>query len=198
MNQNPIDGGPNKAAAKVEKPEKSFSEQLVELRPAIRRFAGNLCGNPSKADDLTQDTMVRALENQDKFKPGTNMRAWLMVMARNLWYSKLRKEKRVVEDPEGALAAKLSTEAGQDAAVDLAAMREALMILTDEQRAIIMLSAEGNSYLEIAEVFGIPVGTVKSKINRARKRLKAKLEGAPLPQDTEGDDVPEGGDAEEA
>ncbi len=147
-------------------------KELIEHLPAMRAFAVSLTRNPSSADDLVQDAVVKAWANFDKFEPGTNLRAWLFTILRNTYYSLYRKRRREVEDPDGAMAGRLSEKPAHDGHLAMTDFREAFAKLTDEQREVLILvGAEGFSYEEAAETCGVAVGTIKSRTNRARKRL---------------------------
>ncbi|MDK3074976.1 RNA polymerase sigma factor [Sedimentitalea sp. JM2-8] len=146
--------------------------ELVDHLPAMRAFAMSLSRNAATADDLVQDAIVKAWSNLDKFEPGTNLRAWLFTILRNTYYSQFRKRRHEVEDPEGAHAATLSEQPRHDGRLAVRDFRSAFRELTDEQReALVLVGVEGFSYQEAAEMCGCAVGTVKSRINRARKRL---------------------------
>lgn len=147
-------------------------EELVEHLPAMRAFAMSLTRNSATADDLVQDTVVKAWSNLDKFQPGTNLRAWLFTILRNTFYSLHRKRSREVEDPEGIMADSLSEKPHHDGRLAMTDFREAFAQLTAEQReALILVGAEGFSYEDAAEMCNCAVGTIKSRTNRARKRL---------------------------
>jgi RNA polymerase sigma-70 factor (ECF subfamily) len=158
-----------------------FRDQLVRELPSLRAFAASLCGSMQLADDLVQDTAVKAWSNQDKFQPGTSIRAWLFTILRNTYFSLYRKRGREVQDVEGVYSSKVAVVGGQESHIDLADFRAALAELPEEQReALVMIGASGLSYEEAAEISGVPVGTVKSRVNRARAKLAAMLsiEGA--------------------
>lgn len=145
---------------------------LIGLLPNLRAFAVSLCGDVDRADDLVQDTLLRAWSNLDKFEAGTNLRAWLFTILRNTYFSNFRKRRREVEDSEGQRAAGLAVMPEQHGAVDLADFRKALDTLAPDQReALILIGAAGFSYEEAAEICGCAVGTIKSRVNRARTRL---------------------------
>ncbi len=149
-----------------------FRTELIELLPSLRAFARSLAHNPAQADDLVQDTLVKALANVDRFEPGTNLRAWLFTILRNHYYSQLRKAKREVEDAEGRLAARLSVRPEQDGSVDLEDFKVAFKQLQPDHREVLTLvGASGCSYEEAAEICGCAVGTIKSRVNRARRKL---------------------------
>lgn len=151
-------------------------KELLEHMPNLRAFAMSLCGNGDRADDLVQEALVKAWSNLDRYEPGTNMRAWLFTILRNAYYSDLRKRRREVEDADGAMAARLATHPGQTGHMDFQDFRAALDRLPADQReALVLIGASGLSYEEAAEICGCAVGTVKSRVNRARNRLAELL-----------------------
>ncbi len=145
---------------------------LLGAVPSLRAFAISLSGNVDRADDLVQDTLMRALANIHRFEPGTNLNAWLFTILRNLFHSEYRKRKREVEDADGSYAARLATAPEQNARLDFDDLRLALAKLSPDQReAVLLIGAEGFSYEEAAQICGTAVGTIKSRVNRARRRL---------------------------
>jgi RNA polymerase sigma-70 factor, ECF subfamily len=123
-----------------------------------------------------QDTILRAWANIDRFEAGTNLNAWLFTILRNAFYSQHRKAKREVSDPEGSYAAHRGTVPEQNAKCDFQDMRTALAKLpVDQREALILIAAEGLSYEEAAQVCGVAVGTIKSRVHRARLRLAQLL-----------------------
>jgi RNA polymerase sigma-70 factor (ECF subfamily) len=154
----------------------SFRDSLLAAVPSLRAFAISLSGNIDRADDLVQDTLVRAIANSHRFEPGTNLNAWLFTILRNLFHSEYRKRRREVEDPDGAYAEQLTSLPEQGARLDFEDFRSALATLPSEQReALLLVGASGFSYEETAEICGCAVGTVKSRVNRARSRLSGML-----------------------
>src|SRR3954466_8820254 len=152
--------------------EPELRDAMLAAVPSLRAFAISLTGNFDRADDLVQDTLVRALANIDRFERGTNLNAWLFTILRNLFHSEWRKMKREVEDVEGAYAARLSTIPEQGGRLDLADFRTALGNLPADQReALLLIGASGFSYEEAAQICECAVGTIKSRVNRARSRL---------------------------
>jgi len=150
--------------------------QMVALMPSLRAFARSLCPYPARADDLVQDSLVKALANIHRFEPGSNLRAWMFTILRNTYYSDLRKRRREVEDADGVHAAKLAERPNQLGVVDLEDFKAAFARLSDDHREVLTLvGAFGVSYEEAAEVCGCAVGTVKSRVNRARVRLAELL-----------------------
>jgi RNA polymerase sigma-70 factor (ECF subfamily) len=149
---------------------------LIAVIPNLRAFAVSLCGNPDRADDLVQETLVKAWSNLGSFVEGTNLPAWLFTILRNIYYSEYRKRRREVADSDGAIAAKLATAPAQNAHMDLLDFRTALQQLpTDQREALILIGASGLSYEEAAQICGCAVGTMKSRVNRARNRLSELL-----------------------
>lgn len=152
-------------------------DELVEHLPAMRAFALSLCRNSATADDLVQDTIIKAWTNIEKFKPGTNLRAWLFTILRNTYYSHRRKMKREVADVDGIFAAGLAGKPDHDGRLQMKDFRAAFAQLTDEQReALILVGASGFSYEEAADMCGCAVGTIKSRTNRGRARLSELMQ----------------------
>jgi RNA polymerase sigma-70 factor, ECF subfamily len=140
--------------------------------PSLRAFAISLCGNVDRADDLVQETLLRALANIDSFQPGTNMSAWLFTILRNHFRSEYRKRRREVEDSDGHYAETLKSHPSQIGQVEFSEFREALAQLPPDQReALVLVGASGFSYEEAANICDCAVGTIKSRVNRARTRL---------------------------
>ncbi len=149
---------------------------LISVIPNLRAFAVSLSGNPDRADDLVQETLVKAWSNMGSFVEGTNLPAWLFTILRNIYYSDYRKRRREVADPDGVLAAKLATAPSQQGHMDMLDFRAALQHLPSDQReALILIGASGLSYEEAASVCGCAIGTMKSRVNRARNRLAELL-----------------------
>ncbi len=162
---------------KADPSHNALHDQIVEVIPNLRAFSRSLVNNPSQADDLVQGALMRALSNLDKFEAGTNLRAWMFTILRNLYYSELRKRKREVEDADGGYAESLSTQPNQIAAMELLDFRAALNQLPAEQReALILIGASGFSYEDAANICDCAVGTMKSRVNRARARLSDLLQ----------------------
>lgn len=147
-------------------------DELVEHLPAMRAFAISLTRNGAIADDMVQDTLVKAWTNIDKFEEGSNMRAWLFTILRNTFYSSRRKAKREVADVDGVLTDNLAEKPAHDGHMQMNDFRKALGQLNDEQReALLLVGASGFSYEEAANMCGVAIGTMKSRTNRARVRL---------------------------
>src|SRR5919108_2857723 len=151
-------------------------DQILAAVPSLRAFGISLCGNVDRADDLVQETMLRALANIHSFQPGTNMNAWLFTILRNLFRSEYRKRKREVEDTDGTYAESLKSHPEQHSRVEFDEFRAALAKLPADQReALILVGASGFSYEEAAAICDCAVGTIKSRVNRARTRLSDLL-----------------------
>lgn len=159
-----------------------FKAELVALLPKLRGHAMALTGSSAAADDLIQDTMVRAWRFRDSFQEGSNMAAWVNRILRNTFYTAAVAQKHTVQDVDGKFAAQLSCKPEQEWRVKYGELLTALKYLTAESRdALLLVVAEGLSYEEAAEVAGCPVGTMKSRVNRARERL-AELIDVDLPR----------------
>ena len=154
-----------------------FKTLLLAAIPRLRVFAMSLVHDEGRADDLTQEALVKAWANREKFQPGTNLPAWLCTIMRNEFYSQMRMGRREVRDEDGRFAGGLSVRPGQQGSVDLADFRAALAALPDDQReAVVLVGASGFSYDEAAAICGCPVGTMKSRVSRARNGLAAALQ----------------------
>lgn len=152
-------------------------DQIVNYLSPLRAFAISLTRNVAAADDLVQDTIVKAWTKIDKFTPGTNMQAWLFTILRNTFYSDRRKHRREVPDPDGIHATKLSVKPDHDGRLAFSDFRAAFDQLSVEHREVLILvGGSGFTTEEAAEMMGVAEGTVKSRTNRARKRL-AELMG---------------------
>jgi RNA polymerase sigma-70 factor (ECF subfamily) len=149
---------------------------LLAAIPSLRAFAMSLSGNVDRADDLVQGTLVRAIANIDTFQPGTNMLAWLFTILRNLFHSEFRKRRREVEDVDGSYADSLSSAPQQHGGLEFKELLAALAKLPLAQREpLLLVGASGFSYDEAAAICGVAVGTIKSRVNRARTLLAQLL-----------------------
>ena len=158
-------------------PAFSFKREMLAALPRLRAFAISLCGNASQADDLVQDTVLKGWSHQDQFEPGTNMIAWLITILRNQFYSLMRKAGREVQDSDGIFTEGMATHPAQYGSMDMLDFRRALEQLPADQReAIILIGASGVSYDEAAIICGCAVGTIKSRVNRARLKLQELLQ----------------------
>ena len=175
---NPSDSAPASQVETLaqERRTEDFKDGLIREIPNLRAFAASLSGSMQLADDLVQDTLLKAWGNSDKFEPGTSLRAWLFTILRNTYYSLYRKRGREVQDSDGTYADRLATHGNQESHLDLADFRKALAKLPEEQREVlIMVGATGLSYEETAEICGVAIGTIKSRVNRARAKLAELL-----------------------
>jgi len=153
-----------------------FKKDLLATIPSLRAFAVSLSQNADKADDLVQETLVKAWDKHESFQMGTNLKAWLFTILRNEFYSQMRKRGREVQDSEGIMTERLAVHPSQEGKLDLADFREALEKLPEDQReAIILIGASGFSYEEAAMICNCAVGTIKSRVSRARTRLQDML-----------------------
>jgi RNA polymerase sigma-70 factor, ECF subfamily len=155
----------------------TFKRELTLLIPHLRAFARSLCRDASQADDLAQDAMLKAWNARESFHPGTNMKAWAFTILRNAFYSEKRRSwRRQPLDPEVAEATLVSSSNPTDG-LELLALRNALAKLpVDQKEALILVGAGGMSYEEAAEVCNCAVGTIKSRVSRARKAVIEILE----------------------
>ena len=153
---------------------------ITGFLPSLRAFAFSLSHNSADADDLVQETLTKAWAHRERFEPGSNLRAWLFTILRNSWYTGAAKRRREVPDEEGRYAAGLTAEASQEWTAELTSLQAALNALPPEHReAIVMVGAAGLSYQEAADISGCAVGTIKSRVNRARHRLALLLDMEP-------------------
>lgn len=150
----------------------ALRKELLEMIPNLRAFAVSLSGSAERADDLVQETLMKAWAKFDTFEEGTNLRAWLFTILRNEFYSQVRKKGREVEDADGIYAARLAAQPAQSGHMDMRDFRAALITLPFDQReALILVGASGFSYEEAADICRCAVGTIKSRVSRARTRL---------------------------
>jgi RNA polymerase sigma-70 factor (ECF subfamily) len=155
----------------------SFKREMLATLPSLRAFAVSLTGRHDKADDLVQDTMMKAWAKQSSFEMGTNIKAWLFTILRNEFYSQMRKRGREVQDTDGAFTERLSVHPSQYGSMDLRDFKKALDSLPADQReAIILIGASGFSYEEAADICDCAIGTMKSRVSRARTRLQEILQ----------------------
>lgn len=154
----------------------AFSADLLTALPGLRAFALSLAINAATADDLVQETLLRAWQNRHRFEPGSNLMAWLCTILRNHFYTECRKRKREVEDADGVMAAQVAAPAAQEASSDLKRVWQHLGKLPPSQReALILVAAQGMTYEAAAELIGCQVGTMKSRVSRARSSLVGSL-----------------------
>jgi RNA polymerase sigma-70 factor (ECF subfamily) len=152
--------------------DRAFQTDLIALIPQMRAFARSLCRNFAHADDLAQEAVAKAWASRASFTPGTNMKAWTFMILRNQFYSEKRRSWRSTQlDPETAERTLVAVD-NPTGALELDELRRAMAMLPDDQReALVLIGAGGLSYEEAAEVCGAAVGTIKSRVSRARDRL---------------------------
>lgn len=157
--------------------DQQLQSELEALLQNLRAFARSLAGTADRADDLVQETLVKAWQHRDSFAVGSNLKAWLFTILRNAFLSQQRKKRFEVQDQEGELAARMSVPASQTAHMDALDFSAAFAKLApDHREALILIGAEGFSYEDAALMCGCAVGTLKSRVNRARNKLAALLE----------------------
>jgi RNA polymerase sigma-70 factor, ECF subfamily len=153
-----------------------FADEIIAATPSLRAFALSLSGNGTTANDLVQETLLKAWAHQASFDPGSNLKAWLFRILRNTYFSQYRNARREFCD-DGSIAALVSVKANQPSHLDMLEFADALLDLPDEQReALILVGAEGYSYEESAKIAGCAIGTIKSRVSRARLRLARRLD----------------------
>ena len=158
----------------------SFRAELVAVIPHLRAFARGLCGRPDQADDLVQETMMKAWAARHRFIPGTSMKPWTYVILRNVYLTEMRRNRFKGEYDEGVAERILVTGAGQEGPLHLADMHAALLRLPPERReALLLIGAGGFTYEEAAAICGCAVGTMKSRVARARAALAEMMDGTP-------------------
>ncbi|HEY3949994.1 sigma-70 family RNA polymerase sigma factor [Phenylobacterium sp.] len=164
--------------------DNAFKNELVQLIPHLRAFARTLCGDPASADDLAQDAMMKAWDARASFQMGTNMKAWTFMILRNQFYSEKRRSWRQTQLDQEAAERTLVAVDDPEAPVALDELRQGLAMLPAEQReALILVGAGGFAYEEAAEICDCAVGTVKSRVSRARRALHAILEDGAYERD---------------
>ena len=172
------------AAAADPAREAAFKSELVALIPHLRAFARTLAGDPTSADDLAQDAMMKAWDARASYQMGTNMKAWTFMILRNQFYSEKRRSWRQTQLDQEAAERTLVAVDDPEAPVALDELRQGLAMLPAEQReALILVGAGGFAYEEAAEICDCAVGTVKSRVSRARRALHAILEDGAYERD---------------
>ena len=159
----------------------TFHDELVSLIPALRRFARALCGDPALADDLTQDCVERALAKSHLYDPARPLKAWLFAILRNIFISGLRRNVRaaVVKNLDQLAPGEDAVPPSQESHAGVRDIADALAQLPDAHReAILLVALEDMSYRDVAEIAGVPIGTVMSRLSRARANLRVILDGA--------------------
>jgi RNA polymerase sigma-70 factor (ECF subfamily) len=171
-------------AASDPETEAAFKHELIALIPHLRAFARTLAGDPAAADDLAQDAMMKAWDARASYQMGTNMKAWTFMILRNQFYSEKRRSWRQSQLDQEAAERTLVAVDDPSAPVALDELRQGLGMLPAEQReALILVGAGGFAYEEAAEICGCAVGTVKSRVSRARRALQVILESGGYDRD---------------
>jgi RNA polymerase sigma-70 factor (ECF subfamily) len=165
-----------------------FRRELEAVVPHLRAFARGLCGRADMADDLVQETLLKAWAARERFEPGTSMRAWTFVILRNAYLTDMRRSRFRGEYDETAAERILVAPADQEEPIHLADLHRALLTLPAERReALLLVGAGGFSYEEAAQICGCAVGTIKSRVGRARATLTRMIDEGNLPQRTSDD-----------
>lgn len=153
-------------------------QRIVELIPRLRRYARALAGDRARADDLVQDTLERAFNKFHLWRPGSDLRAWLFTVMHNVYVNQVRSARNFV--PLEDEAAEMAVAGAQGAGIEVRDLERALALLPLEQREVLLLVAlDDMSYAEVARVLGIPIGTVMSRLSRAREKLRVSMHGVP-------------------
>lgn len=162
--------------------DEDFRVELGTVIPHLRAFGRSLSGNRDTADDLVQETLLKAWAARRRFRAGTNMRAWTFIILRNLFLSQMRRSRFTGEWDDLVAEKTLAAPASQDRHIDLSDMHRALQILPQAQReALILVGAGGFAYEEAAEICGVAVGTIKSRVARGRTALEELMQSGKLP-----------------
>ena len=176
------DGGTPEAEEHRPLSDSAFKDELAKVIPHLRAFGRSLSGNRDLADDLVQETLLKAWAARARFQAGTNMRAWTFIILRNLFLSQMRRARFKGEWDELTASKVLAAPASQDRHIELGDMQRALLHLPQPQReALILVGAGGFAYEEAAEICGCAVGTIKSRVARGRVALEALLTDGNLP-----------------
>ena len=175
-------GAETPAVELVSLSDDDFKAELSRVIPHLRAFGRSLSGNRDLADDLVQETLMKAWAARKRFQAGTNMRAWTFIILRNLFLSQMRRARFRGEWDEHTANRLLAAPASQDRHIELADMQRALLHLPQPQReALILVGAGGFAYEEAADICGCAVGTIKSRVARGRAALEQLLEHGQLP-----------------
>ncbi|MEM5341700.1 sigma-70 family RNA polymerase sigma factor [Paraburkholderia azotifigens] len=159
----------------------NFEAEVISWLPQLRRYARALTGDPAWADDLVQDTAERALARWKGFRPDSNLRAWLLTILRHLYIDQLRVRREIAVDDESAPWRNLEAPRGEVDGLVLRDVQRALYCLPVEQREVMLLvCVEELSYQEASVALGVPIGTVMSRLSRAREHMRALLTEGPV------------------
>jgi len=154
-----------------------FGGLVVKEMSYLRAFAVAMAGNRVLAEDLVQETLVKAWSHHDSFEEGTNLRGWLVTILRNTYFTEYRKRQREVQDSDGVFASRIGVDGGQQIKVEMNEVRAAIGRLPEDQREVLMMTAvQELTYEEASALLNLPMGTVKSRLNRARARLVELLD----------------------
>lgn len=169
----------------------TFKRELAAMLPHLRAFGRSLCGNADLADDLVQETMLKAWKAREQYIPGpSSMKSWAFVILRNCFLSQMRRKKFTADYDELAAERLLVAPDDQDDSLHLADVQRGLLLLpVDQREALVLIGAGQLSYEEAAAICGCAVGTMKSRVSRARTALHAILEGGQMPLRSE-DELP--------
>ena len=179
---NDVDSEIEERPEPVPLPDDEFKDQLAQVIPHLRAFGRSLSGSRDMADDLVQETLLKAWAARKRFQAGTNMRAWTFIILRNLFLSQMRRARFKGEWDDVTAAKILAAPASQDRHVELGDLQRALLHLPQPQReALILVGAGGFAYEEAAEICGCAVGTIKSRVARGRVALEGLMTGGKLP-----------------
>lgn len=177
-----LETGPEAPPAKGRLSDKDFKDELSAVIPQLRAFGRSLSGNRDTADDLVQETLLKAWAARDRFEAGTNIRAWTFIILRNLFLSQMRRARFKGEWDDLVADRLLSAPAGQDKQIELADLQRGLLELPQAQReALILVGAGGFAYEEAAAICDCAVGTIKSRVARGRVALESLIEEGRLP-----------------
>ncbi|OYY76309.1 MAG: RNA polymerase subunit sigma-70 [Sphingomonas sp. 28-62-20] len=176
------DAPPPPPEERIALPDAEFKAQLAQVIPHLRAFGRSVSGSRDLADDLVQETLLKAWAARSRFQAGTNMRAWTFIILRNLYLSQMRRSRFRGEWDDLVADRILAAPAAQDKQVELGDMQRALLHLPQPQReALILVGAGGFAYEEAAEICGVAVGTIKSRVARGRVALETLLTDGSLP-----------------
>jgi RNA polymerase sigma-70 factor (ECF subfamily) len=154
-----------------------FGSLVVKEIPYLRAFAIAIAGNRVLAEDLVQETLVKAWSHHASFEEGTNLRGWLVTILRNTYFTEYRKHQREVQDSDGIFASRIGVDGGQQIKVEISQVKAAIGRLPEDQREVLLMTAvQELSYEEASAILNLPMGTVKSRLNRARARLAELLD----------------------
>ncbi|SIT86686.1 sigma-70 family RNA polymerase sigma factor [Pontibaca methylaminivorans] len=153
-----------------------MEDNVLVYIPALRAYSRSLCKSVPDAEDLVQETLLRAIEYADRYQPGTNMRAWLFTIMRNRFFTNCHKSARERTGSEDCVSAQPRVKAGQDSHMELMDMKVALRRLPSHYREAVVLVALGESYMNAARILDCDIGTIKSRVSRARTLLRNALE----------------------